>query len=174
MVDIETLGTEPGAAILSIGACAFDPDPETDDIGDRVKISVDLESCQAAGLHIDADTLQWWLRQSDAARYVLSGGIGLNDALGEFAAWLRDVDADEVWANSPKFDAAHLEHAADAVDVSLPWAYYELRDVRTIRALPGAVDLEHEGTDHDALDDAIHQAREVAETLRAIDEEVDA
>jgi len=39
--------------------------------------------------------------------------------------------------------------------------------------LPGAVELEQDGTEHDALDDAVHQAREVAATLRALEQQTD-
>jgi len=42
--------------------------------------------------------------------------------------------------------------------------------VRTVQSLPGAVELEQEGTAHDALDDAVHQAREVSATLRALED----
>ena len=90
-----------------------------------------------------------------------------------FAEWYDTHDPDEVWANSPKFDAAMLEAAYDAVDESVPWDFHQLRDVRTVRALPGAVELEQDGVEHDALDDAVHQARAVAATLRALEEQTD-
>jgi len=165
MIDIETLGIEPGAAILSIGACTFD----TEGVGETVHVSVDLESCQERGLEIDADTLQWWLEQDDAAREILTGGVPLATALSELREFLETNDYDELWANSPKFDCAHLEAAYDALDWPTPWVFYELRDVRTVTELPGAVELEQDGTEHNARDDAIHQAREVAATLRALE-----
>jgi len=166
MLDIETLGIEPGAAILSIGACTFD----TEGVGETFEVSVDLESCQARGLKIDADTLQWWLTQDEAARDVLTGGAALPTALSELRHFLDTNDYDELWANSPKFDMAHLEAAYDALGWMVPWDFYELRDVRTVQALPGAVEIEQDGTTHDALDDAVYQAREVAATLRALED----
>jgi len=166
MLDIETLGIEPGAAILSIGACTFD----RDGVGKTFHRSVDLESCQDRGLTIDADTLQWWLDQDEVAAVdLLTTGVPLATALSELRDFLETHAYDELWANSPKFDMAHLEGAYEALDWTVPWAFYELRDVRTVTALPGAVELEQDGTEHDALDDAIHQAREVAATLRALE-----
>jgi hypothetical protein len=165
MLDIETLGIEPGAAICSIGACTFD----VDGVGETFEVSVDLESCQERGLMIDADTLQWWLEQDEAAREILTGGVPLATALSELRDFLETHAYDELWANSPKFDMAHLEAAYEALDWPVPWEFFRLRDVRTITELPGAVELEHEGTEHDALDDAIHQAREVGATLRALE-----
>lgn len=164
MVDIETLGIEPGAAILSIGACTFD----REGVGETVHVSVDLESCQERGLTIDADTLQWWLEQDDAAREILTGGVPLATALAELREFLETHAYEELWANSPKFDMEHLEAAYDALDWPTPWAFYELRDVRTVTELPGAVERDQDGTEHDALDDAVHQAKEVAATLREL------
>jgi len=169
MIDIETLGIEPGAAICSIGACTFD----TGGVDETFELSVDLESCQERGLMIDADTLQWWLGQDDAAREILTGGVPLATALSELRDFLDTNDYDELWANSPKFDCAHLEAAYDALDWPTPWVFYELRDVRTVTALPGAVEIDQDGTEHDALDDAVHQAREVAATLRALEQQTD-
>jgi len=59
MLDIETLGLEAGAAILSIGAVKFD----TDGLGAEFSGEIDLESCQDAGLAIDAETLHTVVRE---------------------------------------------------------------------------------------------------------------
>jgi len=163
MLDIETLGIDPGAAILSIGAVTFDADGPTDRTFHE---SVDVESCQTYGLEIDAGTLTWWLAQDDAARAVLDGGDDLSEVLKALTAWWPD-DA-EVWANSPAFDCSHLESAYAAVGLEPPWQYYETRDCRTLLNLPVAPALEQEGVEHHALDDAKHQARAVGETLRRI------
>ena len=164
MVDIETLGRGPGCAILSIGAVRFN----TYGPGRTFDRSIDLTSCEDAGLTLDAETLEWWLDQDDDAQHVLTGGDPLDDVLTDFADWLGDVE--EIWANSPAFDCAILAAAYEALGRDVPWEFWQERDVRTLRALPGAVDLEHEGVTHDALDDAVHQAREVAETLQALQE----
>lgn len=85
-----------------------------------------------------------------------------------FAQWFDD--ADEVWANSPSFDCELLEAAYDAVGLEAPWDFYQERDYRTLSSLPVAVDVEFEGVEHDALDDAKHQALVAAETLARLDE----
>src|SRR5690348_4173144 len=54
MVDIETLSTRYDAAILSIGAVAFDR--KTGILGPQFLICIDPRSTQDAGLHIDAGT----------------------------------------------------------------------------------------------------------------------
>jgi DNA polymerase III epsilon subunit-like protein len=163
MLDIETLGLEPGAAILSIGAVRFD----AGQLGSTYTCSISLESCQDAGLDIDAGTLEWWLDQDDDAQDVLTGGTDLEDALEHFTTWLGDPD--EVWANSPSFDCKILEHAYEAVGLTVPWNFYQERDYRTLSKLPVAPEIDHDGVKHDALDDAMHQAHLAAATLKRID-----
>jgi len=166
MLDLETLGTDPGSAILSIGAVEFDRDGPQDTFAR----SVDLPSCQKAGLEIDADTLDWWLDQGEAAREQLTGGDALADVLIDYRDWHQAHGFDEVWANSPSFDCEILRSAYHAaLDEAPPWAYFETRDHRTVRELPIPTDISREGTHHDALDDARHQARVVAAALRQLD-----
>jgi hypothetical protein len=162
MVDIETLGLNPGCVVVSIGAVRFD----VDGLGDEFSRSVDRESCESAGLETDADTLEWWRNQGEEAREVLTGGVGLETALTDLSRFYGD--ATEVWANSPSFDLEILAAAYDAVGVVEPWEFYQERDVRTLKSLPVAPDREHDGVKHDALDDARHQARVVSDTLREI------
>lgn len=162
MIDIETLGTAPGCAVLSVGAVAFD----RDGLGPGFYQTISLKSCEEAGLSIDADTLEWWLEQGEEAREVLTGGGDLRDTLVDLSDFVEGHD--EVWANSPSFDCAILEGAFDAVGLETPWAYYMTRDFRTLKNLPVAVDVEHDGLEHDALDDARHQARVASETLAAM------
>ena len=163
MVDIETLGLERGAAIVSIGAVRFN----TNGINGSFERSVSLSSCQDAGLTIDAETIEWWFSQDDAPREQIAGGVELVDALSAFTAWYGDVD--EIWANSPSFDCELLEAAYEAVGLEEPWDFWEERDVRTIASLPVAPDIEQEGTEHDAIDDARHQAHVVGKALRKVD-----
>jgi DNA polymerase III epsilon subunit-like protein len=154
MLDIETLGTEPGAAIISIGAVAFDRE---DGITDEFFRSVSLADCQAHGLEIDAETLSWWLNQPAQAREQLHGGLDLESSLRKLTAFVEGADA--VWANSPAFDCVLLRDAYDAVGLSCPWRYYVERDYRTVREeWPSWPDREQESTEHDGLADARYQA----------------
>jgi DNA polymerase III epsilon subunit-like protein len=166
MVDIETLGTEPGCAICSIGAVVFD----TGGLGDRETWDVDIRSCQSLGMRIDAETLNWWLDQSATVRE-LRGGDELPQVLHEFAAFYGESGADEIWANAPSFDCEILADAYDRVDIAKPWDYWDERCYRTLKSLPGAVDIDRQGDHHDALDDAAHQARVASATLAGWDDE---
>jgi DNA polymerase III epsilon subunit-like protein len=166
MVDIETLGREPGCVICSIGAAKFD----AREVGETFEASVDITSCQEFGLEIDAETLAWWLTQSSEARAQLVGGDGLADVLADLNRFI--ADAAEVWANSPSFDLAILEAAFESCGVSAPWEFYETRDFRTIKNLGVSHGIEQDGIEHDAVDDAVHQATIAATVLGRINEEV--
>ena len=170
MVDIETLGTDPGAAIVSIGAVQFTTDA---DPGDAIEAeffeSVALESCDAYGLDIDGSTVKWWLGQPAAAREQLHGGRDLSTALRSLRSFVDD--ADEIWANSPAFDCAILREAYRAVDQPTPWRYWQERDYRTLReVLPDWPAREQTGVEHDALDDARYQAECLVRALNTLDD----
>ncbi|EGQ0035136.1 exonuclease, partial [Escherichia albertii] len=77
MIDLETMGKNPDAAVISIGAIFFDP--QTGDMGPEFSKTVDLET---AGGVIDRDTIKWWLKQSrEAQSAILADEIPLDDAL---------------------------------------------------------------------------------------------
>ncbi|EIG3432481.1 3'-5' exoribonuclease, partial [Escherichia coli] len=59
MIDLETMGKNPDAPIISIGAIFFDP--QTGEMGPEFSKTIDLET---AGGVIDRDTIKWWLKQS--------------------------------------------------------------------------------------------------------------
>jgi hypothetical protein len=165
MLDIETLGREPGCAIVSVGAVKFGPEG----LGETFYRSVSLSSCDARGLDVDIETLEWWLDQSDAAREQLSGGTQLPLVFQQFNEFYGD--ADEVWANSPSFDCEIMEAAYAATPLDEPWEYDEERDHRTLRELPQAPshdEMDDIGTEHNALDDAVYQATQAHRTLDAL------
>jgi hypothetical protein len=165
MVDLETLGLEPGSSILSIGAVRFDTNGIVD--GQTFYRNVSLESCTDAGLEIDVSTLDWWLNQDGDVQGILTGGERLSKVLFAFSRFYDD--ADEIWAFSPSFDCAILSEAYAAVDETEPWTYRDERDCRTLASLPVWPDNEQEGNEHDALDDAIYQAKATAKALHWIE-----
>lgn len=160
MVDLETLGTEPGSVILSIGAVHF----SNGSVLSRFIRHISVESCQQAGLGCDAATALWWLKQKPEAREALLAGqqdaVLLYQALTDFTQWLDGLGSDlKVWGNAPSFDCALLKAAYQACDLRLPWRYSAECCYRTVKALYPEVTEHREGIHHSALDDAEHQAR---------------
>jgi len=156
MIDIETMGNMSHSAIVSIGAVRFDL--KTGEIGEKFYMNVDLQSCLDAGLIINADTLMWWLNQSDAARKkITEKGHTLNKALISLSAFVTKDD--QVWGNSARFDLGILSDALNALGMPIPWDFRKERCVRTLVSFaPEVKDAEpNTGVAHDALADCIFQ-----------------
>lgn len=164
MLDLETLGTKPGCAIVSIGAVRWgDNEP-----GQRhlFKRNVTIKANLRIGLNVDGDTLQWWLTQP-AETQQRAFAAGVEDMaialanLSQFACGNITGPASNVflWSKGTHFDNAILLAAYDRAKLTPFWNYKNNRDYRTLAAmLPGIPEPTRAGTHHDALDDAIHQA----------------
>lgn len=183
MIDIETLGTEPGSAVASIGAVWFDPE----DNGWHPKhrgyyAEVLLEDALRYGT-ASAGTVKWWMGQSDEARHFLTndeGKVPLVTALAGLSSFIERQSDDRnhrdvyVWANGPEFDCSNLAAMYEACDLKVPWNYGRCQSVRTIVWMARQF-FECEKppfragrTAHNALDDAIHQAEYVTQMVRKI------
>lgn len=173
MVDLETMGKKHNAPIVAIGAVVFDP--ATGSIGESFYKVVCLESSVNWGAVIDPSTVIWWLKQSSEARseIVNDDAIPLLDALLQFREFVSDNVAGgskkaQVWGNGASFDNSILRSSYDCIAEDYPWEYWNDRDVRTMVELGQAISFDpkttipFEGSRHNALADAIHQARYVS------------
>jgi len=169
-IDVETMSTAPYAAIASIGACRFaiGGDGIGDLIGDTFHMHVSLANCQRHGLAIDASTVLWWLGQGDNARLALIGGqhdaeplVTALEELSDFilATALEENEHPDIWANGASFDLPILANAYRTVGMTIPWKFWQERDLRTLKALRPECRIPHAGIAHHALDDAVNQAR---------------
>ena len=168
MLDLETMGTSSNAAIVAIGAVAFDIDAGT--VGDRFYRVVDLGTSVAMGGEIDADTVLWWMQQSDEARAMFTrDSVPLSVALAEFEVWMSErgeMTGARVWGNGAAFDNVILSSAYRRSAIKQPWPHWNDRCYRTIKALYPDVKLERVGTHHNAVDDAESQARHLIAMLK--------
>ncbi|MSL05541.1 exonuclease, partial [Escherichia coli] len=164
MIDLETMGKNPDAPIISIGAIFFDP--QTGDMGPEFSKTIDLET---AGGVIDRDTIKWWLKQSrEAQSAIMTDEIPLDDALLQLREFIDENSGEffvQVWGNGANFDNTILRRSYERQGIPCPWRYYNDRDVRTIVELGKAIDFDartaipFEGERHNALDDARYQAK---------------
>ena len=166
MIDIEALDIRPTAAIASIGAVHFEP--HSDWIGELFHVHVSLENCQRHGLTIGASTVTWWMSQDDAARQTLINGqldaAPLITALQAFSAFYP-FEA-EIWCNGNSHELPILLNVYSAVGIDTPWHYADERDLGTLKGMNKGLRIERTGTRHNALDDAIYQARLVQHILQ--------
>jgi len=169
VIDLETLGKGPRAAIAAIG-CVEIIDGA---LAREFYVRVDLASAMSHGCEVDASTIQWWLKQPDEARVEVNGVLptqSLWTALGELIVFLGGYAPLEeilVWGNGATFDNVILSNAYAAVDLARPWQFWNDRDLRTLLALyPEAKNLPFEGIKHHALDDARHEAKQLIAALQ--------
>ena len=161
MLDLETMGNGPDAAIVAIGAVEFDLAAQR--IGERFYVAVDLASAVASGGAMDASTVLWWMKQSDAARAAFDvNGEPIAAALGQFAVWMEGRgkrDDLRVWGNGAGFDNVVLSSAFRRIGMKQPWPFRNDRCYRTVKAKHPEVKMQRVGTHHNAVDDAESQAR---------------
>ena len=167
MIDLETMGKNPDAPIISIGAIFFDP--QTGDMGPEFSKTIDLDT---AGGVIDRDVIKWWLKQSrEAQSAIMTDEIPLDDALLQLREFIDENSGEffvQVWGNGANFDNVILRRSYERQGIPCPWRYSNDRDVRTIVELGKAIDFDartaipFEGEHHNALDDARYQAKYVS------------
>lgn len=160
MFDAETLGTVADACIMSIGAVRFDLESDKiDDEGFYASISID--SNLELKRRVQEDTLIWWMNQGVSAQGVFhESKQTLRMALEGLADWVGDDDC-QVWSNGADFDLPMLAHAFTQCGMEIPWKFWNSNCFRTYKKLPGAknVKIEFAGVKHNALFDAVHQAK---------------
>lgn len=181
MVDIETMGTTPDAAVVTVGAVMFDltAGPEQT-IDKRCLAKASVASNQDFGRTISGSTLEWWFKQDPAAiRGLIEGQVtNLRNALTQFRLWADEHRPERVWANDPDFDVVILQSAFRSCNVHWSWHFAINRSMRTIgelaypdqrerRTVIKAI-REQVGTHHKADDDAEAQARFVAHAYQVL------
>jgi hypothetical protein len=174
MIDLETLGTVPGCAILSIGAVAFDEFGVAEE-GFYAVVNIPRWDCAGLtgdGLIKDKATIAWWKSQSEEARAVLTAPGGtLRQALDKFKHWLANYDSPRVWGNGADFDNPILAVAARKAGLGPDdlWRGYNGRCYRTVKSQFKDIKLVRSGTHHNALDDARSQAEHLVQICRQRD-----
>lgn len=174
MLDIETLGTDTDAVVLSIGAIKFRLDTKDnqytlDDESRSFYAVLDLEDQERKGRKRDPGTERWWKTQSSKARRVFKEDQeevkGVMVALGNFLKNVR-----RVWGNGNMFDIAIIQSLFDDYDEEYPVHYTGDLDLRTLTYIFNSVkkaikrtvrpSVKFKGTEHNALDDAKKQVME--------------
>jgi hypothetical protein len=160
MVDLETMGLAPNAAIVSIGIAEFD----RKDIVSKFYTPVSLQSCLDAGLTTTQSTVDWWQQQSVEARmaWQTTDAPSLESALREMGLYLLKQAGSAkrvaVWGNGANFDPVLLTSAYEALRADPPWEFWNVHCFRTMKNMFRVQAAPRSGTHHNALDDAVTQA----------------
>lgn len=172
MVDLETASTKENAAILSWAMVPFFTDgTEFTDMEDFYRV-VSLTSCFFAGMDVDKDTQNWWMKQDPKAKslFLHAEDENIHGVAMEAYTWLSNLAEKYdlyMWARGLDFDIPKMEWCfSKFVERPLPYKYSHKMDVRTVLKFM-EVDqsqFEMQGVKHNALDDCKHDIRMIKET----------
>lgn len=165
-LDLETLGTDPGDAILSISMVEFNI--KTGKTGEEFYCSFDRSEWLARGYTYRQSTLEWWDSPSlaDARDKLTVNRLPMLMGLEAALAYLKRRNmTNGLWSRG-YMDETMLKLAIrDALGIEDPWPYRAASDARTllttIERVDPFADLDaptFKGIPHFALDDAIHEA----------------
>ena len=171
-VDIETLGNKSNAAIVSIGATAFDLEGISEQ---QYYVKVCLDDCLKYG-KVDGSTLAWWLMQSEEARkelYETNNRHPLSRCLQGLSNYFLKMGSSEskttIWSCGAGFDPVIIQNAYEATGQIAAWKFWNVRCHRTMKALFKDVpEPKLEGNiKHNALADAVKQAQHLIAICKA-------
>ena len=167
MFDLETMAVTPRAVVLTLGAVTFNP--FTDEIYDELYLKIDIDDQDKLNRDVDPNTLDWWAKQVATVMeeaFSSDGRIGLEDAVTAFHkfAW----GCNKVWSHGSVFDIIIMEDIYRQLNRTPPWNFYDCRDTRTLFDLADPKMEKSATQQHNALFDAIRQAKGVQNVMRKL------
>lgn len=160
MLDFETWGTRPGAALRSIGAVMFDPHGSGH--GAEFYANIEDASCLDAGMHKEDGTVAFWNgpKVTQQARdSLLVNQRPVKEVAVDFNGWFKRNRGVFVWGQGASFDPVLWEATMYMLKMSAPWKYWDIRCTRTAYDMGGfnPFSVKRAGIFHNALDDSKHQ-----------------
>ncbi len=173
MLDLETMGVSNNALIVSIGACFFNP--LNDSIGKTFYTNINMQSAIDIGCKFDANTIKWWMHQTNEARIALfKHTIDICDVLHSFNSFINlncdNISTINIWSHVT-FDHVILEETYRKAKIKPAFHYTSARDIRTLTHFVGYIKTgERIGIHHNALDDCLYQVTYVSAMIRKLNE----
>lgn len=181
-LDLETLAVKFDAAIMSVGAQAFNRNDGK--LGPTFYHEIDWRRAVQSG-SVNGDTVAWWIRQGESAQRLFDHSpealqrklplATAMHALNNFctAELVGDFNP---WGYGATMDITIAEHAYDVgcIGLSPPWLPKRPRDGRTIIELAEELagfklaSVPRVGTHHNARDDATWLAHAIIMARQAI------
>lgn len=147
-LDLETTALCPTAAVMSIGAVAWDRNQVDTPFYEEGNINnadylylrhIDLRSQFVNGFTFDQDTANWWASRSKEAKLAVIAQDcqpcdSVENVVVDFFQWIKEIaDGDEIclWSQGSDFDIAILRNICQTFQIDLPVSYKNFRDHRT-------------------------------------------
>lgn len=171
MVDLETMGVGPNAAVVQVGCRLFDIG--TGELGEGMLVDVDVASAVSLGGKVDASTTKWWLDRGGFHPVAIP--VPMEQALDQLRAFLSStslLNPPTIWSQGANFDIPILEGYYERAGQEAPWMFYMARDTRTVYDLARQVgwskNKNRPETQHQALADCDEQIGDLVAALQAI------
>ncbi len=157
MIDCETLDIGERPVLLSIGAVVFDDNG----IYEYFQADIDIESSKQFGFTVSQSTLDWWDQQDPIAKNMaFAGKERIDIVLQKLVAFYSNHGCTEIWSKGALADIRWINNALDYFGIERPWKYYKEFCFRTLLKSVPRFEIPFHGIAHNALDDAIHQAKQ--------------
>lgn len=166
MIDLETTSTDPvHGAIIQLSAVRFNFDTGLVD-PDMFDMCLDM----APGRFWDEDTRTWWLeKNADTLALIQSRAQNAAAVFHAFRewSWKPGSAGQSMWAKPSHFEFPFIQSYAKQFQVTLPFHYQDAVDLNSFcrgiahnpRLKPFEKTIPFEGTEHNAIDDVLHQIR---------------
>ena len=147
-LDLETCALCPTAAVMSIGAVAWDRNQVDTPFYEEGNMNnadylylrhIDLRSQFVNGFTFDQDTANWWASRSKEAKLAVTAPDcrpcdSVENVVVDFFQWITEMaNGDEIclWSQGSDFDIAILRNICQTFHIDLPVSYKNFRDHRT-------------------------------------------
>jgi hypothetical protein len=166
MLDLETLGTRPGAVVLSAALVRFSDEANT-------SLVLSVPDQQALGLEVDPETHAWWGRQpAETWAAATANPVPLAAGLAHISSWIAWAAAGEtdfeMWCRG-FMDTPVLQEVYRRAGVPCPWQHWQTESSRTLCKLAGVDSrLYALAPKHVALNDALGETRASVAALRVL------
>lgn len=169
MIDLETFGVNSRAAIVSIGAVAFDVNGTYDKKPFHRYLDVDAQLKK--GATVTEGTIKWWMGQGQDAREKITTATTVSPerALLDLKKYLESRGCHYLWGNSARFDLGLLSDMCEAFDVEVFWKFRNEMCYRTVKGLfPELAKIPFQGVRHDAVADCVNQIQNLTNILKEV------
>ena len=137
---------------------------EDEQIQDYFEYFINKETAISEGFTVSQSTLDWWDQQDpDARAYAFNGEGDIQEALKALVQFYELNEGTEIWSKGSLADIRWINNALDYFGIERPWKYYKEFCFRTLLKSVPKFDMPFVGMPHNALDDAIHQAKQFIE-----------
>lgn len=164
IIDIETLGRRNDAAITQVGLVIAD---KNFNILNKFLIQIDPKAWHTCNRTFTGKTLLWWMQQKNTpvSNTSTHSVYSYKELIEKLKLIFRMYNTSEtlVWTKG-SMDLFCIKDLFEYFDMELPWEFWQPRDIRTAKEFIEEWQT-FENNNHNALDDALNQLRELIANL---------